>query len=233
MEEIIKTIKRKKPLHHLDDTYIKMILTKYITTKTNTKNPKAKTFREAVKKTRNDLNVMYGQYWKKEHTSTQEREICIKELYQKILPLDTHSILDIACGLNPLTYKYISQRPFFYCNELTEPDCNHIKEICKKEKIKGKVLKGDATRIKLPKTEVTFLFKILEIIDRTGHRNAKILFKKIQSPTIIVSFSTRTLKNQPMKQPRRFWFETFLKEEKRMYTIHKEYNEIFYIVREI
>src|SRR3989338_7177613 len=122
MEEIVKKIKEKKPLDNLDDDYVLGFIDEFFK-----KEPKLKKkyenqslkkidVKKIVKNVRNDLNRFYGQFWlsdsirESSHRSVRERNLFYEKFYYEIffrIGIDFKSILDLGCGLNPLTYNLI------------------------------------------------------------------------------------------------------------------------------
>ncbi len=251
IEQLLKKIKAKKPLEKLDDNYVRPFILEYFR-----KNPKIKKkldaysekdvekslfFEKIVKAIRNELNKSYGVFWLKEgssfeaHSSTYERKEIYSELYHQIFSITgvPSRILDLSAGLNPLSYPYM--KPFkgtYFATELTKKDCETLEKIFKKEHIVGSVLQIDLLNFeKLPSTDLCFLFKILDVIDFKGHKRSEELLKKIPASWLIVSFSTTTLSQRTMNQPKRKWFEQLLKRLDWHYQVLTFPNEIFYVIQ--
>lgn len=245
-QDLISKIKEKKPLQRLPDSFVEEEVLLYLKQhpklqKTDFTHPKSKGFKEILKGVRDTLNKNYGVFWLNEettlesHSSTKERMKIYPVLYKKIFEITgiPTSILDLSCGLNPLSYPYM--KPFngeYIATELTEKDCETLKIIFKKENIKGKVLQLDLLKTQeFPKTDITFLFKILDILDRKGHKPSEELLKKIPSTWIVISFSTTTLRNTKMNYPRRGWIEQMIKRLHWTSTFLEFENESFYVIK--
>ena len=231
MEELIAEIKKKKTLKNLDASFIK----KYITSIPE----KKKNIKKTVKETRNILNRIYGQFWLdnkfnlSSHKSTKERLEIYSSIYKKIFSITgkPNSILDLGCGLNPLSYNYLDCKPKYTAVELTKEDCKKINEYFKNNKIDGTAISKDLTRdSEFPKADVCFMFKLLESLEEKNHKLSEKLITSINCKWIIVSFSLLTIRNRRMNYPRRGWFERMLKRLNLKYEIIKEDNEIFYIL---
>lgn len=238
LNKLVKKIKEKKSLKKIDDKLVLEQINKFTTPKTNLE--KKKDFKKILKQIRNELNKIYGQYQLKEsltlqsHKSTKERSPYYKDLYKNIFQITgkPKSILDLASGLNPLSYKFLNCKPKYIATELTKEDVNNLNYYFKKNKINAKAIQKDLTKQKtFPKTDITFLFKVLDTIETKGHKLSEQIIKNLKSKYIIVSFSTLTVKGQRMRYPRRGWFEQMLKRLNIEYKKIIIPNEIFYILK--
>ena len=243
--EIIEKIKAKKPLDRLDDSFVAEFLEDFLK-KNNKLNKKLlenklkkKDFELIVKSVRNELNKIYGQFWINDkldllsHKSAKERLNIYKRVYKNIFIRigKPKTVLDLGCGLNPLSYKFIGKNVYFTAVELTDYDCERLKEYFKKNNIKGEVIKADIrTYNKFPNTDVCFMFKILDSLENKGHFIAENLIKNIKAKYIIASFSTYNIRGRRMNYPKRGWFEMMLKRLGYKFMKFEDVNEIFYIV---
>ena len=84
---------------------------------------------------------------------------------------------------------------------------------------------------KLPSSDICFLFKILELLEKKGHKFSELLITNLRCKYVIVSFSTRTVSNKKMNFPRRGWIERMLKRLNYEFKIIKVPNEIFYLIK--
>ncbi|MBS3167695.1 hypothetical protein J4216_01065 [Candidatus Woesearchaeota archaeon] len=248
MEEIVKKIKEKKPLDNLDDDYVLGFIDEFFK-----KEPKLKKkyenqslkkidVKKIVKNVRNDLNRFYGQFWlsdsirESSHRSVRERNLFYEKFYYEIffrIGIDFKSILDLGCGLNPLTYNLIPnyKDTYFIAVELTKKDCDKIVKIFKKDEIDGEVIKADLRRYNdFPKVDICFMFKLLESLEGEGHKLAEHLITNLKASYIIVSFSTLDTKGRRMNYPRRGWFERMLSRLGLRFDKFEDFNEIFYII---
>lgn len=239
---IIKKIKEKKSLNNLDDKLVLEKLENYLI-KNNIKienlNERSANFKKIVKELRNDLNRTYGcfnlddKFSLESNSSTKERMKIYPRLYENIFKITgkPETIVDLSCGFNPLSYSYINFKPKFIVSELNENDCKRLENYFKDNKIDGKVLQIDLTKFnKLPEGEICFLFKVLDIIETKGHRLAERIIRELKCKFIVVSFSTRSLKGEKMKFPRRTWFEVMLTRLGLNFEKLEYENELFYVI---
>src|SRR3989338_3527927 len=243
-DQIIKLIKKKKPLDRLDDWFVKDFLDEFLrrnlklNKKFNEEKLKKSEIKLIVKKIRNELNKIYGQFWfnslsLKGHKSTKERAGFYSSVYKKIFSVtgSAKKVLDLGCGLNPLTYELIPdyKNIYFYAVELTSYDCSNIKKIFADKNIMGEVIKADLRSFNdFPDADVCFMFKLLEGIETKGHKTAEHLLKNIKTKYYIASFSTFNTSGKKMNYPNRGWFERLLKRLGFNFTKFFETNEVFY-----
>lgn len=245
IKNLIQKIKDKKPLDNLDDNFVKEYIEKYFKKnrkiekllKAHPKPEKSKYYKQLIKEVRNELNKIYGVFWinKKEalesHKSTKERLSLYPKIYEKIFKITgkPNTILDISCGLNPLTYNYLDKNTRFIATELTKKDCDFIRNYLKKNNLRGEVLQIDLFKENnFPKADVCFLFKILDIIPKN---KAEELLNSIPADYIIASFSLINIHGRKMNYPLQGWFQRMLKRLNLKYKLIKEENEIFYVIK--
>lgn len=248
MEPIISEIKKKKELSDLPNDLVKeeldKILKKYNFKLTDNK----KTNKTIIKLVRAELRKYSGRYeisskkrdslmdennWEellKKHSSTKERINSYPEIKELIFKNKPKSILDLGCGINPIAIA--NKNTKYYAYDIKEKELNLLKEFFKKENILGEVFFVDIRKVKeYPKTDICLIFKVLDLVDSKRHENAKIIFEKVKSKEIIISFSTRTLSGKKMSVPRRPWFEKYLEKNNISFEVYQTINEIFYIIR--
>ncbi len=245
MNNLIKKIKSKKPLDRLEDEFVTNFLNYFLKKNFKIKKRyidnklKKKDIEVIVKNVRNELNKSYGQFWLdnkltlESHRSTKERLDSYESLYKFIFNFTgkPKTILDLACGLNPLTYKLIGNDIYFISVELTDRDCDTLQDYFYKNNINGEVIKADL-RIyhKFPEVDVCLMFKLLDSIENKGHKFAEYLIKNIKAKYLVVSFATTTVHNIKMNYPRRGWFEVMLRRLGLQFIRYDIHNEVFYIV---
>lgn len=244
IKNLILKIKEKSSLADLDDQFIEKYINEYF--KLNPKireilenHPrpeKSKYYKLLIKKVRNELNRIYGVFWldKKRnllsHKSTRERSSIYPEIYKKIFKITgaPKTILDVSCGLNPLTYKYLKNIKFIV-TELTKKDCEFLKEYFRKNKINAEVLQMDLFEKNIfPKADICFLFKILDLLPR---KKSEEIITSIDCKYIIASFSLIDIHGRRMNYPLQGWFQRMLKRLNLRYELIKEKNEIFYVIK--
>lgn len=132
------------------------------------------------------------------HSSTAERLSIIDSFYSRIfayLP-PIHSLLDVACGLNPLTFFWM---PNFHQIKYLGWDIysdlvDFINRTFSLFEISGKAELVDILGIdELPKVDLTLILKSLPCVEQIQKNAAIDLIRKIRSPFSIISFPTRSL----------------------------------------
>jgi hypothetical protein len=236
----IKNYFKSKPLSEDKETIknIRAILHKLYSsfqTKKKNKIPKLLTQLKANPKDKKIINSLL------EITlSTKERLNNYKQIYKKILPLTDKpiTIIDLASGLNPFSIPLIKNKNLTYCAyDIDKKDIQQINQFLKIINIKGKAQTIDITNSKqiqsLPKSDIIFLFKALDVIDKKDHKPSEQLIKQLIKKTklIIASFATKTLTRKPMNNPNRKWFELMLERNNLHYKKFQTDNEIFYLIQ--
>lgn len=171
------------------------------------------------------------------HKSSAERLDFYPEIYEKIFSCTgkPKSILDLACGLNPLSFPWMGLKKVkYFAYELTEEDSNFIQSyfnIMKPFSLDGKAFAADIMKLRqLPKTDVCFLFKVLDSLEDLEKDYSKNLLKKIPAKFMIVSFPTMSIGGKnPIKL--RGWFFRMIRELNYKAESFEIENEIFYIVK--
>jgi len=224
---------------------------------------KNKVFNSVVKKIREDARRIYGVYITKDydkkeellkdfnieellkiHVSTKERIKDYEYMYKEIIKrtINPKSILDLGCGLNPISKKYISDNKIKYiASDLNEEDVLFINDFIKKG-IEKKCFDKTSFAFRCDLTKETEIEKItqdtdwcllLKVLDPVEEINENITYKiinKINSKWIICSFPTLTVSRKKMKNPKRNWFEKVLDRSNLEFNSFELENELFYII---
>lgn len=180
------------------------------------------------------------------HKSTQERMEIYPTIYDKIFAITgtPKRIIDLGCGMNPASVFYMHlglDTIKYYASELSEKDCDFLQKYFNAMKIKGKAVPIDLKKpnllsnleieeIGVREADVCFLFKVLDTIEKKGHKLAEELVKTIKAKWIAASFATHKLGGRRMEYPRRGWIERMLERLGYKFKIIEEENEIFYII---
>lgn len=246
---LIAEIKQKKELSGLNDSVIQEALKKYFTNyKIGEKELSEKERKIIVKEIRDKLRHLTGRFQASQdsrrsllkkgkisdllstHTSTKERLDDYQALKDKISSLNINSILDLGCGINPIALA--SKDIEYSAADINEDDLKLVRIYFKLNHIQGNVFFYDLRELEksLPKADLCLLFKVFDVLETKGHKQAEKIIKFIQCKYIMMSFSTKTLSGKPMNHPQRGWIERLLKRLNYDYECFKTKNEIFYLV---
>jgi len=187
----------------------------------------------------------------KTHLSTKERYGYYDEIYNKIFKITKkpNSILDLGCGLNPLSLpEEFMKNIKYYAGDINQDDLEIVNEYFRKNKFEGDVFFYDLKLQKLgvfgtsnklaycknandhlPKTDVCFLFKVLDLIDNKGHKNAEKVLKQIPAKFVIVSFSKITLSGKKLNASRN-WLKLLIERLRWKYYLFETENEMFFVI---
>ena len=239
METFINEIKKKKELRDIDNDFILDMFGRY-----NISNLTPKEKKVLIKDTRAKLRLIYGLFRTKQkgpilerHASTRERLLYYKELYHHIFEITGKPkvILDLGCGVNPFSYRYLGIKPVYYAYDISHSEINAINGYFSRSDIKGKaeilnLMHVDEVK-KLPKADVAFIFKMTEMFDLgKGHKKPEEVLLQIPSKWLVVSFATRTMSGKRMTAPRRRWMEWLCTRLGWGYELIEFPNEIFYVI---
>jgi hypothetical protein len=247
MKTLVTHIKRKKELASLSDQFVNDELKRYFITHPALKKflsqQKSKQYKQIVKDVRAELRKIYGlfrergrsQVMLKSHASTRERLSYYETLYKKIFKITgtPKVVLDLGCGVNPFSYKFIKAKITYYAYDIDEEESGLINDYFSQEKIVGKAEVKDITRVKqFPRADIVFLFKVTDMLDRgKGHKKTEELLQKLPVTYAVVSFPTKTMSGKHMNVPQRPWFERLCKRLEWNYSLLEFPNEIYYVVK--
>ena len=249
---ILTEVKDKKEYRGLSDTFVSRIVAPYIL-KYNEYNEKEK--KKLIKDARTRLRELYGAFlvpgyerrkkylatmskWddveKCErilslHVSSKERLPFYPKLYQKLQNrIHYKTILDLGCGMNVFSRLWMGHVQY-YGIDVNKDDVDFCNDYLQRYQLAGGVRWGDLLGFDtFVKTDVCFMFKILEGMEALERGSTEKLLKKVMSPYIVESFATRSLGGGKVISARRLkWFEQLV-------PVHEKFNlgtEVYYIIR--
>lgn len=245
--ELLAKIKQKPELKGIDDSVVSYSLQKYLKRRSiSLSSLKKSQIKIVVKEIRAELRILVGQFQKskkrienlsdfqellKTHLSTAERLSFYPNIRALFKELKISSVLDLGCGLNPIALA--SNKIKYFASDINSGELAIISNFFKENKIDGETFVCDLRKIEayeLPKTNITLLFKVLDIIENKGHKLAEKIILSLKSKYILASFATRKLSGKPMNFPRRRWFEKMLSRLSLKFETFSSYNEIFYLI---
>lgn len=170
------------------------------------------------------------------HASTRERLPFYDTVYKRIFAITGTPtvVLDIGCGLNPLSFP---DRDATYIGmDIDRALCSIVEQYFSIAGVEGECRIVDAKGMdqikRLPKADVAFVFKLLELLEKgEGHKLSELLTKALPARWVVVSFPTLTSSGKPMRSPRRAWIELMLKRLGYGYETFSIPNEIFYVIK--
>jgi len=143
----------------------------------------------------------------------------------------------LGAGLNPISIPYMQlEKLNYYSYDVNEEDKKFLNDFYKSLKINGLAEILDLTEIRnyeiLPKSDVIFMFKFLDSVEKKGHKLAEDVIKTLINKTrfIVASFSSKTITGKNMNYPYRGWIERMLERIKLKFDRLEFDNEIFYII---
>jgi 16S rRNA (guanine(1405)-N(7))-methyltransferase len=224
---------------------------------------RSKEHEQVLKKIRADLRVVYGvfildDYKKREkllkalesnpdlkhhdtilelHKSSKERLQIYSVVYRRIFEHTgvPKKILDLACGLNPISYPYLGCNPEYVACDLSEKDLEFIMSYFKLMKIKGHTKKVDLVKDDVSalsrNVDVVLLLKALDSLEAVKWNASENLMKSLKSRFIVVSFATKSIGGKKeIRKERRRWFEKMVQRNRWEFSEFELPGEFFYIV---
>lgn len=229
---LLAEVKDKKEYRGLSDEFVTRVVAPYIS-KYNIYSEKEK--KNFIKEVRAQLRSLYGAFlapgyerrkkylasmtaWNdlekcerilSLHVSSKERLPFYPKLYLKLQSMIHYTtVLDLAGGMNVFSLPWMGHVQY-YGIEVNKDDVDFCNEYLSKFRLPGGVRWGDLLSFDtFVKTDVCFLFKILEGLEAVERGSSEKLLKRIQSPYIVASFATRSLGGGKVISARRLkWFE--------------------------
>ncbi len=264
---IVADIRKKRELRGLQEAVVEKELQKVLKQhpawREALPNPRSAGYRQIMKLVRANLRSNYGLFRPAKlpldvdfvnkaavrellgaHVSTGERLPFYGKLYKEIfrvtgVPL---TILDLGCGLNPLSLPFMGLRKLqYHAYDISEGEVRVLNSFFESVRGKNNLIQGkaevqdisDVNAVRaMPPAEICFLFKVADIIDRgQGHKRTEELMDAIPARYVVISFSTRTMSGKPMTAPRRRWMEWLCRRRGWKYEILEFENEVVYVVR--
>jgi 16S rRNA (guanine(1405)-N(7))-methyltransferase len=175
------------------------------------------------------------------HKSSKERLPYYPVVYKKIFEITgiPKKIIDLACGLNPISYPYIASaslgsKPECIACDLAEKDLEFIQEYFDIMKIKGSVKRIDLTKEKdyaNMVADVAFLFKTLDSLEAVEWNISEKVFANLKSKFIVVSFATKSIGGKKtIRKEKRSWFERLVDRQGHSVKTFEIPGEIFYVI---
>jgi len=172
------------------------------------------------------------------HASTAERLSILEGFFSETLadfaPLT--SILDLACGLTPLSLPWIPAAPHleYTACDIYEDMTAFLGEFLARFKVKGSVSTCDLTQI-VPQTkaQVALLLKTIPCLDQVDKNAAGRLLRGLQTESILVSFPAQGLggRGKGMRQNYETRFNELVEGENWEITRFDFENELAFLIR--
>ena len=212
-------------------------------------NPKAKEFDHLKKYARKRLRVLHGVFQKNKLSDRKQHDFLLNSdfdfnsaLTQKFLKshlssferlnfydalypwIESHtgeikSLVDLGCGLNPLSYSLLSNLKKVFCCDINDEEIDFLRRFFEK----NNQFEGEVQYLNLTKKEsfdlvfekssgsdCVFLFKLLDSLESVRRGSSRELISKINSKFFVVSFSNKTISGKNLIKSERFWFKDIL-----------------------
>lgn len=168
------------------------------------------------------------------HRSTKERLPFYGEVYASIFEMTgtPESVLDLGCGLNPLSYGWLGCHPSYQAIDLSKKDMELLERFFSAHNIKGRAEAKDLSLLpELPEADVCFCFKLFDSLETIERNITEKLLVRIAARHAIASFPRMSLGGRKrIQDEKRAWFERILHKQGLHYRTFTIPNEFFYVV---
>jgi 16S rRNA (guanine(1405)-N(7))-methyltransferase len=179
------------------------------------------------------------------HKSTNERLNHYSELYGAIFQnmvkdgqKDKYIIMDLACGLNPISNIFFREKiKKYYASDISTEDCKFLQAYFDKTSIPHEVFPMDLAdeknyeRLSKIKCDVCFIFKTLDGLERVKRDITEHLLESINTRYFSITFPTLTLSgHREIKEHRRVWLEKLLNRLEWKWSKELIENELLYMI---
>ncbi|MFP4117422.1 MAG: hypothetical protein ACLFTR_00710 [Candidatus Woesearchaeota archaeon] len=177
------------------------------------------------------------------HSSTKERLPIYENLYANLFDITgvPASILDLGCGLNPLSSIFMEHDGLDYLACDISEDILELLDMFfdVQEKTEGETRKLNLFESSkryifkdIEQFDICFLFKVLDVIEQSkSHKISEDIIASVPADWVIVSFSKKTVSGKKMNHPYRGWLDKMLHRLMYMSKIIEYEDEIFYIIK--
>ncbi|MBD3209408.1 hypothetical protein GF367_03230 [Candidatus Woesearchaeota archaeon] len=178
------------------------------------------------------------------HQSTNERRNHYASLYKELFTNEEpQHILDLGCGLNPLAYDWLPNRPAYTCCDISREETALINAFFAKKHVDGKASTCNLLRPETRKRLVTspadtvLLFKMVDTLEAQERNSSKALITgMLQNKNIkriIISFATKSIGGRTFRTGNQDnWFTEFLRQQRLGWHVTTTSNEEFYDVKQ-
>lgn len=217
---------------------------------------KKKEIKQTVKIVREEIGIVYGSFLTNKfqkiflgkdkeieelltlHKSTRERIEFYAEIYEHIFSwYKPKHIVDLACGLNPLSYPLMKVTPTYTAVDLNEKDMEFVQKFFNQNSIEGEAFAFDVTdenlleNQRIQQADLIFLFKALDSVEHVKRHYSKALITNLPAKRIVVSFPTKSLvAKEQFDVKKRNWLLKFLDKESINYKTFEVENELFILI---
>lgn len=248
--ELVRKVKEKKELQHLDDSFVHYYVTEYLRINKKEREliagDKKSAIEKLVKHVRGIARPIFGVFVQPQaksllesHKSTQERLSFYSRFFEEIFKITgaPTSVLDLACGYNPIAfYEFTTLRTTQYvCQDIF--DGKVLQDYFKNNSYDATykpfdIIKNlDELRNK-PFShifDICFLLKSLDTLESQSLHFSYDLFDAIRAKYIVVSFPTINVKGELLQRSSHNWFIKVLQRKNYSHTKIVFPNEVVYV----
>lgn len=202
MEEILQLVKEAKKYKSFSDEFILSIIAREM--------PKYKKQKDVVKSVKTELHKLSGMFFDDEkltkacelvnaenyeevlnlHTSTAERLGYYSEFYTKVFEKlgKVDSIMDVGCGLNPVSGIYLPFKPRYLAFDINENLAKVNNLFFNKFNTSGKMELRSILGEYPEKVDVIFLFKLMPLVKYQFKQGALNFLNKFNTKYFVITY---------------------------------------------
>lgn len=155
------------------------------------------------------------------HSSTRERQEIYTEFYKRIFEITgmPTSILDVACGFNPLAYDFMNLKSGtkYFASDIDIEEIEFLKSAVEtlKPPIEFHFECKDLIVDEFQAVDVAFLFKVLQPLEQQKKGSAIEVVRKINVKWLVITFPTKSIsgKQKGMVEFYKAWFAANIESE--------------------
>jgi len=222
LDDLVAAVLSSPKYHHITSDFIRGVGSRELA--------KRRTWKEAVKATRNKLHQVAGAYLEAEtqyaawldelgqasrsgdrerflkacaqvmryHSSTKERLALLDRFYATTLAglSPIHSILDVACGLNPLTIPWmpLAEDADYYAVDIYQDMADFLNRFMALTPVRGHAQAGDVLQgCPSQPTDVALVLKSVPCLEQVDKSAGRRLLDTLNAAHLLVSFPVHSL----------------------------------------
>jgi len=157
------------------------------------------------------------------HLSTSERCPYYDVIYPEIFRItgQPKKIIDLGCGLNPLSYEFLKIKPYYVASDIGKKDMEFIGEFFKIMGIKGETIQSDLTNPdstlmdKANDADICLLLKLVDTLEDLKRDSAKKLIANLSTKNIVLSVPKATISGKKPIRSNRNWLQKVIENKEK------------------
>lgn len=187
---------------------------------------------------RSDESIKIHEELLRTHLSTAERLDHYAEFWDLVNNFEPNSILDVGCGLNPLSVIFSNKNYDYFSIEKNKMDASFLNKYFKIFNLNGSAYSFDVvsnySKLNDFKVDLCLMLKVFDVFEDEIKNISYDIVKSINSKNMIASFNLNVVSGKKlMKLRTRPWFEKLLTRLGWSYTTKIIGFEVFYLCEKV